>query len=100
MSARTVCAVWGCPQLASSRDGRCPQHRRIGGRRWRRLGQLVRARASGHCEHCGQRAKLAIHHTRTLVVTGSAELTTTDELLALCPRCHADQHPGLPGWLT
>jgi hypothetical protein len=58
------------------------------------IGQIVRARAKGRCELCGQNAPfldncgnpyLELHHLVPLVLGGA---NTEGNVVALCPNCH------------
>ena len=77
-----VCSEPGCPQLVP-----CPKHGRQPGEAWStrdyraqaRFRKAVWARSFGHCERCGQPAKVA-HHVKPGY---DAECG-----LALCDECH------------
>ncbi len=60
--------------------------------------QLVRGRAGGHCEYCGNPAPfktaegepyLEVHHLRSLARGGKDDF---ENLVALCPNCHRRMH--------
>lgn len=85
--ARTICSAPFCPEYGAERDGRCRAHTRRGGRPWRRLRAQVIARANGVCEYCCTRRPTDVHHIVPLR-SGAPELTTLDQLLAVCEFCH------------
>jgi 5-methylcytosine-specific restriction endonuclease McrA len=89
--APTICARLGCGRLAVRR-GLCREHaQRAAGGKWRAVRDQVRARARGRCEHCGDLAKLQVHHVVPVGI-GGEELPDLDALVALCPACHAKEH--------
>lgn len=72
-------------------------------RRSEALKVLVRRRASGHCEGCGEEAPfldlkgrpyLEPHHLTRIVDGG---LDRPDHVIALCPNCHRRVHSGADG---
>jgi 5-methylcytosine-specific restriction endonuclease McrA len=94
MLTPTVCAEFGCPDVAV-RYGRCETHAKAERRRrhestraWRRLRQAVLDRAGGRCERCGGAAEDA-HH---LVPRARGGADTLGDLEALCSTCHAEEH--------
>ena len=60
----------------------------IHSRTWKRKSAEVKARAEGHCEHCGRQGPLHTHH-KTYTHLGRER---DGELIALCPRCHGLEH--------
>ena len=60
----------------------------IHSRTWKRKSAEVKARAGGHCEHCGRQGPLHTHH-KTYTHLGRER---DGELIALCPRCHGLEH--------
>jgi 5-methylcytosine-specific restriction protein A len=85
--AATVCAVFGCTETASSRDGRCDRHRRRGGRPWRRLRAVVLARDRHRCVTCGRPAS-EVDHLDPLVL-GGRELVEPGRLASACAEHNA-----------
>lgn len=59
---------------------------------------VVRDRAQGRCECCGQPGRTSMHHTRYHFLAGDGMprlvfgLESPDDLLALCRRCHHARH--------
>lgn len=79
--------------------------RSSGWRRWAR--QLVLDRG-GHCERCGSRHRLQVHHLVALEHGGPLYPTAPDcpatGVTVLCVRCHSVAHadrltPGRAAWL-
>ncbi|MGZ4170561.1 MAG: HNH endonuclease [Solirubrobacteraceae bacterium] len=94
MLTPTVCAEFGCPDMAA-RCGRCETHAKAERRRrhettraWGRLRQKVLVRADGRCERCGGVATDA-HHVVARVDGGRDSLAN---LVALCSDCHQQEH--------
>jgi 5-methylcytosine-specific restriction endonuclease McrA len=86
MRAAKVCAVAGCVTSARPGQTTCSVHRRVGGRRWRRLREKVLARDRHRCVVCGAPA-VEVHHRRPLAL-GGAELPPLDQLDSRCADCH------------
>lgn len=62
----------------------------IGSPVWRAKRIPILERAAGHCEKCHRPTKhLQVHHL-TYVRSGGAELP--EDLLAICRRCHLNEH--------
>lgn len=62
---------------------------------WLALRALAMLRAAGLCEHCRQKPPTEVHHLRYAEgKSGWRKLIVPlDWLLAVCRKCHEDQHP-------
>lgn len=57
--------------------------------------EVVLQRANGLCERCGQAPDwrgLSIHHTKHKGMGGTIHLYLSDEMEAICGKCHSEEH--------
>jgi len=57
---------------------------------WRVLRAKVLLRDGEHCQKCGSKDRLEVHHVTPRHLGGSDELSN---LVTLCKKCHARAHP-------